>query len=269
MFYHFKSACNCDAVFERITPTAQNFHFLFNFSSTSTDNFVTPRWQHQKIPQNKTNNQRGLSSRESKDKPDNFRNMTKSNMKTEVFSEMPSNLKVEKREDNVKESKVKEEKLDKMLFDYKCSRCEYTSIAGYNMKRHLLVHSGLKPYSCHRCEYSCTAERDLRRHVYTHTGEKPFLCDQCNYSSTQACMLKRHRMMHNGERPFSCNQCEKSFKEKRDLKAHMYKEHNAERPFICSQCEYACTRADNLKRHEKTHANVKVAASSQIYPTNL
>ena len=185
---------------------------------------------------------------------------------------MPLNFKCEKNEENVtaeKEGKKGEENCEKTLFDYQCSLCDYTSTGVYNMKRHLLVHSGLKPYSCHQCEYSCSAAKDLRRHIFTHSGEKPFLCDQCNYSSTQACTLKRHRMMHNGERPYDCKQCERLFKEKRDLTAHMYKQHNAERPFICSHCEYACTRADNLKRHERTHAKTKAAATSQIYSTDL
>ena len=192
-------------------------------------------------------------------------------LKTEMTLMATSNIKRERGENVVQkpETTIKEEKIEKTFFYNKCSFCDYTSIGSYNMKRHLLVHSGLKPYSCHQCEYSCTAAKDLTRHVYTHNGVKPFICDQCNYSSTQACMLKRHKMMHNGERPYGCKQCEKRFKERRDLNAHMYKEHNAERPFICSQCEYACTRADNLKRHERTHAKIKAAASSQINSNTL
>ena len=99
-------------------------------------------------------------------------------------------------------AKVKEEEPD-----YKCSNCEYTSPSAYNMKRHLLVHSGLKPYKCHYCGYSCTAARDLIRHIFTHTGRKPYMCDQCEYSGTQACSLKRHLLRHNNEKPHSCEEC--------------------------------------------------------------
>ena len=192
-------------------------------------------------------------------------------LKTEMSSPRMK-IKNEQEEDIVpkKETKINKENIEKTLFDYRCSLCEYISAGSYNMKRHLLVHSGVKPYTCHQCEYSCAAKKDLRRHIYTHTGAKPFLCDQCDYSTTQACTLKRHRFAHNGERPHGCKQCEKSFKEKRDLEAHSYKAHNTGRSFICINCEYTCTRADNLKRHERTHAaKTKPATLHKIYLTTL
>ena len=90
---------------------------------------------------------------------------------------MLSKIKSEKSQVLVSPNKNDKAKIKEEEPDYKCSNCEYTSPSAYNMKRHLLVHSGLKPYKCHYCGYSCTAARDLIRHIFTHTGRKPYMCD--------------------------------------------------------------------------------------------
>lgn len=47
---------------------------------------------------------------------------------------------------------------------HSCSHCNYVSPSLGNFKRHLLIHSGLRPYICNICSFQCNRKENLKRH---------------------------------------------------------------------------------------------------------
>ena len=62
----------------------------------------------------------------------------------------------------------------------------------FNLKAHMLAHSGVKPCVSKQCNFSFTQAGDLKTHIITHSGEKPFSCQQCEFSFTTVSNLKKH-----------------------------------------------------------------------------
>lgn len=72
---------------------------------------------------------------------------------------------------------------------YRCSFCDYTSIARSNLENHMRTHN---KFRCSFCNYTSIARTNLENHMRTHTGEKPFACWFCPYRSTQKGNLRTH-----------------------------------------------------------------------------
>lgn len=47
---------------------------------------------------------------------------------------------------------------------HSCPHCNYVSPSLGNFKRHLLIHSGLRPYICNICNFQCNRKENLKRH---------------------------------------------------------------------------------------------------------
>ena len=69
-------------------------------------------------------------------------------------------------------------------------------------------------------EKSFNRSSSLKKHQLIHAGVKPFHCEQCNMSFTLPSYLKTHQRVHNGEKPFHCSHCDKNFKHSKSLKKH-------------------------------------------------
>ena len=54
---------------------------------------------------------------------------------------------------------------------YECSHCSYKSPFSCNIKKHLLVHAGVKPFACSMCDYRATEKSNLNKHVKRHHAD--------------------------------------------------------------------------------------------------
>ena len=78
---------------------------------------------------------------------------------------------------------------------HSCHQCGYSSIKAFNLKAHMLAHSGVKPFVSKQCNFSFTQAGDLKTHILTHSGEKSFSCQQLEFSFTTVSNLKKHTLI--------------------------------------------------------------------------
>ncbi|XP_031561981.1 zinc finger protein 852-like [Actinia tenebrosa] len=62
----------------------------------------------------------------------------------------------------------------------------------YYLRRHMIIHSGVKPFKCNFCPRRFSQTGNRNAHMRIHTGEKPFQCDLCNKKFTHASSKRRH-----------------------------------------------------------------------------
>ena len=62
-------------------------------------------------------------------------------------------------------------------------------------KRHLLIHTDVKPFSCKYCKKKIRHATALKEHERHHTGEKPYFCRNCGQTFRQQVSLKYHERM--------------------------------------------------------------------------
>ncbi|GBN75127.1 Zinc finger protein 234 [Araneus ventricosus] len=125
-----------------------------------------------------------------------------------------------------------------------------------NVKRHSVVHTGVKQFICNVCQKLFKRKSHLKTHLFIHEEIKPYSCSICGKSFTQKITLQRHGLVHTGEKPFICELCSKGFKRKRDLKSHM-PIHTGEKVYSCEVCGTAFTRKECLNHHDLIHKDDK------------
>ncbi|XP_065224302.1 zinc finger protein 224-like [Planococcus citri] len=168
-----------------------------------------------------------------------------------------------------------------------CNIC-HRSISKKHMRRHVLLHEGLKPFECADCGKSFARKENMKLHIFSmHLPyeSRPYGCDTCSkFYSTQDHLnnhrcststipkkvsdrrrslvcnicrkrfsrqqsLKRHRLIHEDpSRRFACNICHWKFSRQENLKRHLIS-HEASKPFKCSECDRSFRRTEHVKRH--------------------
>lgn len=109
--------------------------------------------------------------------------------------------------------------------EYLCSFCRSWFFTKQELEDHRSVHlkhgpAGQKLYECTQCKKCFTGSSNLRKHAVIHTGLRPFTCNLCNQSFRQATHLQRHRLIHTGEKPFKCSICLKGVRDASELVKH-------------------------------------------------
>ncbi|XP_067623646.1 uncharacterized protein [Eurosta solidaginis] len=62
-------------------------------------------------------------------------------------------------------------------------------------------------FECYLCGKKVQSSYNLRRHMMIHTGERPFACDMCDRRFREFSDLKKHRRRHANEPNFVCMVC--------------------------------------------------------------
>ena len=89
------------------------------------------------------------------------------------------------------------------------------------MKRHMSMHTGVRPHPCNVCGKSFADKGGLRKHERTHTGVKPHKCSHCSSAFTTRNSLKRHMLdMHMHKETLTCDVCGEMFGGEGELQQH-------------------------------------------------
>lgn len=79
------------------------------------------------------------------------------------------------------------------------SQCNKAFPSSTRLKRHAIIHTGLKPYTCEVCTKSFNRRSSLRVHAKIHTDDRQHICPVCNKGFIQAHTLRTHLLTHTSE----------------------------------------------------------------------
>ncbi|KAL3058442.1 hypothetical protein OYC64_010577 [Pagothenia borchgrevinki] len=144
----------------------------------------------------------------------------------------------------------------KVQKNFICDHCYGAFRSGYHLKRHILIHTGVKPYACSMCDMRFFQRYHLARHSLTHTGVKPYACSMCDMRFFQRYHLARHSLTHTGVKPYACSMCDMRFFQRYHLARHTLT-HTGVKPYACSMCDMRFFQRYHLARHSLTHTGVK------------
>uniref|UniRef100_A0A146L6R4 Zinc finger protein 729 n=1 Tax=Lygus hesperus TaxID=30085 RepID=A0A146L6R4_LYGHE len=159
---------------------------------------------------------------------------------------------------------------------YICHLCGGGLSSSYNLRVHLMKHSGDLPHKCDLCSKSFGKPSELTRHLAIHSGIKPqarpgvksYPCDVCSKAFTRPADLRRHSLTHSGTRPFACTVCGLAFSDTSNLKKHITTHAKGDKSleannfsdvktYHCSYCNKMFSRPSELKRHFTTHTKTR------------
>ncbi|KAL8568913.1 hypothetical protein ACOMHN_017085 [Nucella lapillus] len=157
-----------------------------------------------------------------------------------------------RRKGNDSDRTDKEKKMKKHV----CEECGRGFALTGDLKKHVLIHTGVKPFVCDFCDKAFTQSGNLTIHRMIHLGDKPYVCNVCSKAFIQACNLKKHKLVHTNYRPFACDVCSKTFTRAADLKRHGLI-HTGDKPHICDICSKAFNQKSALYSHQLIHSGLK------------
>ncbi|GBP78802.1 Oocyte zinc finger protein XlCOF7.1 [Eumeta japonica] len=108
-------------------------------------------------------------------------------------------------------------------------------------------HNNIKP-RCKICLKTFANPNNLKRHMMIHSGIKQFECDICFKRFHQKITMQTHRLTH--ITPFTCNGCEKTFENKLQLESHKENEE-------CSKVKISKIKDELTKTLKQEVSNVE------------
>ena len=121
-------------------------------------------------------------------------------------------------------------------FGFECDLCDYSAQTPLGLVRHRSAKHGinlsevpaevsLSSHQCMDCGKFYNSTTSLKRHQLVHAGIRPFTCNLCEKRFTQKSTLEGHRRIHTGEMPYSCNICDFKFKTSAAARDHQIQIH--------------------------------------------
>uniref|UniRef100_A0A3P9LW97 Zinc finger and BTB domain containing 10 n=1 Tax=Oryzias latipes TaxID=8090 RepID=A0A3P9LW97_ORYLA len=93
-------------------------------------------------------------------------------------------------------------------------------------------HLTLNKLKCPHCNYIAKHRRTLKRHLIIHSGVRSFSCDICGKLFTRREHVKRHSLVHKKDKKYKCMVCKKIFM----LAASVGIRHGSRRYGVCADC---------------------------------
>ena len=137
-----------------------------------------------------------------------------------------------------------------------CPTCEKWFLSAWNLKKHQVVHSDVRPFICNLCGKSFKRPKDLNGHKMNCKPEHE--CDICGNKFPEKSLLLEHfQVDHPNEQSSTrhhCKYCPKSFTHKSDRNSHEMI-HEGTNPNYCQICDRYFLKAAKLKAHiESRHS---------------
>lgn len=166
-----------------------------------------------------------------------------------------------------------------------CFLCGKSVASSYNLRRHMMIHTGERPFGCDMCFKRFREFSDLKKHRRIHSTQTNFKCMVCRvnepsiYDPTK-CIACDKSASGDGiqdmadllldsvpnlvppcpggsKKEFECPMCSRIFGTRHNLKRH-FMIHTGEKPFSCTICQKPFREVSTLKKHMHTHNRVKV-----------
>lgn len=134
---------------------------------------------------------------------------------------------------------------------FRCTQCSHVFTNAADMSMH--VQSKHSLYCCTECCRTFTAKNNLKRHMRLHTGLRPYKCSQCPQTFARRDDLKGHVLRHDYSKPFRCSLCKKGYTDRACVKNHMAKEHRSRLMHVCPQCGESFDQDETFTAHKKSH----------------
>ncbi|KAK2162423.1 hypothetical protein LSH36_99g07024 [Paralvinella palmiformis] len=144
-----------------------------------------------------------------------------------------------------------------------CIYCNKHFETRYQLKRHLLTHSGKRQHVCTICQAAFVLSSSLWHHMQTHSTRKNHICVECGQAFLRSTGLRLHRKTHTSSKDHICNICGQAFHQKGNLKAHI-NAHRGIKPYQCTECGQSYSQLSNMKRHMWTHHQQKKVFSCSL-----
>ncbi|XP_055600238.1 zinc finger protein 836-like [Uranotaenia lowii] len=140
---------------------------------------------------------------------------------------------------------------------FSCGICSKSFGKEDSLKTHLTIHLG-KPFQCEICSKGFAKKAFLTAHISkfhpSKEGPKVNCCDICDKRFSTSGHLKDHMKIHSNEKPEKCKFCGASFRQKQQLKVHLYQ--HLGKPFKCQFCtqEFGikCRMVAHLEKNHST-----------------
>ena len=140
---------------------------------------------------------------------------------------------------------------------HRCNQCRKTFHNRSNLKRHKLLHTGVKPYVS-TCDQMANKSVSLR----ANTADKAHRCVECHKTFHNRSNLKRHKLLHTGVKPYV------STRDQMANKSINITANTALKIHRCDDCHKMFHNRSNLKRHKRTHTGVKPHVSTRDQMAN-
>ena len=171
---------------------------------------------------------------------------------------------------------------------YKCIKCDYTTLKKYSFNTHMSRTHGTKPHQCDICDYATNFKHYLKIHinslhlnVFKHScqlcefktndtshlqdhqarnhGSGGVTCNMCGYKAGFEPGLADHiKMVHQKEKSIMCMNCDMCFSTRCELRSHVIGKHTNNRSYKCGECEYSAKFKTHLNGHiRRRHMSTK------------
>nr|XP_023024883.1 zinc finger protein 595-like [Leptinotarsa decemlineata]XP_023024884.1 zinc finger protein 595-like [Leptinotarsa decemlineata] len=166
------------------------------------------------------------------------------------------------------ESNGKRKKRSKILEDYKCDICSYTTRSATYIQTHKKSHIDLQElFECTMCPLKTKYENVLNKHMNTIHSDHTYSCNKCSFQTKHKISLVRHVETHELTTVYECHSCHFKTKYIATFERHVCKTKKPRRNVVtlknpseikmykCDLCQYKSNRFGSVKKHKLVHKN--------------